>query len=315
MTLTVTVSGSESSHVQLCGDYSDTSFVVFDDGCGNAEVATAPQANDDHVIASYSALDECSTLTLPSEVLLSNDSDAIRGDTLAVDHASSGDNTCVSGPDCEGNIAVKFDNAGDGGNFSYTTKDSYCLNSSASVDVSFQCGSLEGTCGNEIILPGSQSACLTGGGGNDTFLFANNVATGNYNVTDFTTHSQGGGGADVIDLENFSNISDFHDVLCNAQIVGCNTVIDLGCNNSITLQNVHVVRSVVGGFRHPPRCACGSLDGGGSLRLDAGGLDDLAPFLGLGGHQPGEVRRACRAAARRRCRPARAFMAASEKAA
>jgi hypothetical protein len=238
-TLTVT-SGSESSHVQLCGDYSDTSFVVFDDGCGNAEVATAPQANDDHVIASYSALDECSTLTLPSEVLLSNDSDAIRGDTLAVDHASSGDNTCVSGPDCEGNIAVKFDNAGDGGNFSYTTKDSYCLNSSASVDVSFQCGSLEGTCGNEIILPGSQSACLTGGGGNDTFLFANNVATGNYNVTDFTTHSQGGGGADVIDLENFSNICDFHDVLCNAQDVGCNTVIDLGCNNSITLQNVHI---------------------------------------------------------------------------
>ena len=42
-------------------------------------------------------------------------------------------------------------------------------------------------------------------------------------------------------------------MLCNAQDVGCNTVIDLGCNNSITLQNVHVCRSVVGGFRHPPR--------------------------------------------------------------
>jgi hypothetical protein len=123
--------------------------------------------------------------------------------------------------------------------------------------VSFQCGSLEGTCDNEIILPGSQSACLTGGGGSDTFLFASNVATGNYSVTDFTTHSQGwGGGADVIDLENFSNIQDFHDVLCNAEQVGCDTVIGLGCNNSITLQNVHVsdLSSADFAFQHAAAC-------------------------------------------------------------
>jgi hypothetical protein len=255
-TLTVT-SGSESSSVKLDGDYGDTHFVVFDDGCGNAEVATAPQANGDHIIASYSALDDCSTLTLPSEVLLSNDSDAIRGDELTIKHAHSGDNTCVSGPDCNGDIAVKFDDAGDGGTFSYTTKDSYHLYSNACVDVSFQCGALEGTCDNEIIPPGSQSACLTGGGGSDTFLFASNVATGNYNVTDFTTHSQGwGGGADVIDLENFSNIQDFQDVLCNAHESGCDTVISLGCNNSITLQNVHIADLSSADFAIQHAAAC-----------------------------------------------------------
>jgi hypothetical protein len=231
-TLTVSDGSGHSSTVNLTGSYDPSDFAVFNDGTGHAAVAEPPQANDDIVIASDSALDD-HHLTLRSDALLANDTNPIPGDTISLESVS-GRHASL---DVSGNVTDRPYGSSD--QFCYTLEDDHGLQSTAQVQVSVQCGSLTGTCANEIILPGSDSACLTGGGGNDTFLFQNNVSTGQYAITDFTTHSQGGG-ADTITIDDFACIQNFCDVLDHAQNCGSNTVIDLGLSNTITIQGVNV---------------------------------------------------------------------------
>ncbi len=232
-TLTVSDGSGHHSTVHLTGSYDPSDFAVFNDGTGHAAVAEPPQANDDIVIASDSALDDCNHLTIRSDALLANDSNPIPGDTISLESVS-GRHASLDG---DGNVTDGL--YGSTASFCYTLDDEHGLQSTANVQVSVQCGSLNGTCANEIILPGSENACLTGGGGNDTFLFQSNVSTGQYAITDFTTHSQGGG-ADTITLDDFACIQDFHDVLDHAHDCGGSTVIDLGLCNTITIQNVNV---------------------------------------------------------------------------
>jgi Ca2+-binding RTX toxin-like protein len=94
---------------------------------------------------------------------------------------------------------------------------------------------LEGNVGDDV---------LTGGGGNDTFVFRRGYA--HDTLTDF----RGGAGvSDAIALSGFTNITSFADVLTHASQVGADTVIDFGNGDQIVLQNVLKSSLVADDFR------------------------------------------------------------------
>jgi Ca2+-binding RTX toxin-like protein len=82
---------------------------------------------------------------------------------------------------------------------------------------------LDGGLGNDTI---------TGGGGNDRFIFKS--AQGNDTITDFVV----GGTDDVIDLVGFSGLTSFTQALGYAAQVGANTVFTFTGGQTLTLQNV-----------------------------------------------------------------------------
>ena len=236
----LTVSDGDSCYtVELAGCYTDCDFRLFDTGDSNASVTladSAPEARSDSIIASDSAL-QCGSLIIPSSILLANDQNALFGDPNHIDSVCG-----ACGPDDDGNITDHLGNS-NCDTFSYTIKDCFLQEAStAQVHVDIQCGSLNGTCNNEIFMPGGDDACLRGNGGNDAFVFQADLTTGKYNINDFTAHSQCASDADTIDLENCSCINSFADVLDRAHDCGGSVVIDLGICNTITLQGTCVAQ-------------------------------------------------------------------------
>ncbi|MFL4967590.1 MAG: calcium-binding protein [Xanthobacteraceae bacterium] len=94
---------------------------------------------------------------------------------------------------------------------------------------------LQGNVGDDV---------LTGGGGNDTFVFRRGGA--HDTATDF---SGGAGLSDTVALSGFGNITSFTDVLSHATQVGADTVIDFGGGDQLVLQNVLRSSLVADDFR------------------------------------------------------------------
>lgn len=87
-----------------------------------------------------------------------------------------------------------------------------------------------GTIGDDIFAPNQGNDVITGGGGNDLFIFADN--NGKDLIFDF-------GLGDLIDLREVSSITSFLDVQAAAVDDGAgNASIDLGEGNNITLIGV-----------------------------------------------------------------------------
>ncbi len=84
----------------------------------------------------------------------------------------------------------------------------------------------------DIINAGAGNDTITGGGGNDAFLFKPNF--GKDTITDFWA---GAGSTDVLNFDS-SLFADFEHVLAAAAQVGNDTVITYDAGNSVTLKNV-----------------------------------------------------------------------------
>lgn len=104
-------------------------------------------------------------------------------------------------------------------------------------------GAINGGGGNDRLIGSRQDDFLTGGLGQDTFVFAAN--SGIDVVTDFATSGE----IDVLDVSAvFSDISEILGVGGAATQVGANTLIDLGNDDSVLLSNVSVNDLTVDNF-------------------------------------------------------------------
>jgi Ca2+-binding RTX toxin-like protein len=84
----------------------------------------------------------------------------------------------------------------------------------------------------DVINAGAGNDTITGGGGNDVFVFKPNF--GRDTIVDFQV---GAGSADVLDFDS-GLFADFQDVLAAAAQVGNDTVIAYDAGNAVTLKNV-----------------------------------------------------------------------------
>jgi len=89
-----------------------------------------------------------------------------------------------------------------------------------------------GTTGNDV-LSGRAGSVLTGGGGNDTFVFTGNFAS--QVVTDF---HPSGTSQDVIELSH-SLFSSFADIMAHTTEVGSSAVITADASHIVALANVN----------------------------------------------------------------------------
>jgi hypothetical protein len=91
---------------------------------------------------------------------------------------------------------------------------------------------LQGTAGNDVIFATGHQDILTGGGGQDQFVFAptSETAAVQHTITDFAA------GLDKIDIRQFGNIGSLAD-LTEAQ-QGSDTLITLDSHDSVLLKNV-----------------------------------------------------------------------------
>jgi hypothetical protein len=103
------------------------------------------------------------------------------------------------------------------------------LNATAENGASLQVGGTGGNIGNNQIVSGANSNILTGGPGNDTFVFA--PGFGNDTITDFTRVV---GDRDMIDLTAF-HFASGADALSHAVANGVDTVFNFGNNDTLTV--------------------------------------------------------------------------------
>jgi hypothetical protein len=103
------------------------------------------------------------------------------------------------------------------------------LNATAENGASLQVGGTGGNIGNNQIVSGANSNILTGGPGNDTFVFA--PGFGNDTITDFTRVV---GDRDMIDLTAF-HFASGADALSHAVANGADTVFNFGNNDTLTV--------------------------------------------------------------------------------
>ncbi|MCV6574468.1 MAG: M10 family metallopeptidase C-terminal domain-containing protein, partial [Cohaesibacter sp.] len=89
--------------------------------------------------------------------------------------------------------------------------------------------------GNNTLIGSAADNVLTGGTGNDVFIFA--AGDGKDTIEDF---SAGSGSGDVIELSGISGFDSFADVLAAASDQGADTFIRLDDDNSILLKDVSV---------------------------------------------------------------------------
>ena len=95
---------------------------------------------------------------------------------------------------------------------------------------------IENVCGSghdDTIAGNSDNNVFTGGGGNDTFVFANRI--GHDTITDFDAN-----GRDHDTLEIHGYFQNFEELREHAQNRGNDVVITLDDHNSITLEGVHL---------------------------------------------------------------------------
>jgi hypothetical protein len=91
---------------------------------------------------------------------------------------------------------------------------------------------LQGTSGKDVIFATGYSDALTGGGGQDQFVFAptSGPASAQHTITDFVA------GLDKIDIRQFGNIQTLNDLTESQQ--GNDTLITLDSHDSLLLKNV-----------------------------------------------------------------------------
>jgi hypothetical protein len=106
------------------------------------------------------------------------------------------------------------------------------LNATAENGALLQVGGAGGNIGNNQIVSGANgNHILTGGPGNDTFVFA--PGFGNDTITDFT---RAVGDRDMIDLTAF-HLASGADALSHVVVNGADTVFDFGNNDTLTVQH------------------------------------------------------------------------------
>jgi hypothetical protein len=92
--------------------------------------------------------------------------------------------------------------------------------------------SIVGTAGNDILVSGTGSATMTGGGGADTFVFVQNFGTDT--IADFQATGTSHGTLEF----SQATFADLASVLAHATQVGTDVVIAADQHNSVTLKNV-----------------------------------------------------------------------------
>ena len=92
---------------------------------------------------------------------------------------------------------------------------------------------LNGGAGNDFLTGAAGNDILTGGIGNDTFVFT--AGFGKDTITDFTA---GLGVTDVLQLHLGTAFDTYAEIMAAATQVGINTLITIGTNDTITLNNV-----------------------------------------------------------------------------
>jgi Ca2+-binding RTX toxin-like protein len=101
---------------------------------------------------------------------------------------------------------------------------------------------LDGGDGNDTLIGSRFNDNLTGGAGDDTFVYA---PGGKADViTDFTADSN----VDKINLKAFTNLHTFADVMALASQVGTSTVLNFGAGDTLTLQHVTKTNLDAGDF-------------------------------------------------------------------
>ncbi len=95
---------------------------------------------------------------------------------------------------------------------------------------------------------GAGDDTMTGGLGNDTFVFR--FAQGSDTITDFAAGVASG---DVVRLDNFGTAFDsFAELIAAATQIGADTVLDFGGGQTLTLQNVTLANLNAGDFIFGP---------------------------------------------------------------
>jgi Ca2+-binding RTX toxin-like protein len=101
---------------------------------------------------------------------------------------------------------------------------------------------IDGGDGNDTLIGSSFNDNLTGGAGDDTFVYAPGGKADI--ITDFTADSN----VDKINLKAFASLHTFSDVMALASQVGTSTVLNFGAGDSLTLQHVTKTNLDAGDF-------------------------------------------------------------------
>jgi Ca2+-binding RTX toxin-like protein len=223
----------------------------MDDGDGALLIGTdhPPIAKADNIIVSTDLFQGGSSVLIPGSLLTANDTDDDldngTGEHLsvaAVDGSQTFGSVQMQSSDVLYNKDANFTLPGAGQSasdqFDYTVKDATGVTSSTHANLTIQGGSdLVGTGGDDVLVPGNGAHNLTGGAGNDTFVFTPN--NGSDTITDFQI------GQDHIQLSGFftgNTDPAFQNFLANLQVAAGNVISDNAHlpGVQITLANVNV---------------------------------------------------------------------------
>jgi VCBS repeat-containing protein len=221
-----------NDYFSLDGNYDAAGFSVVTDHNGGTDIVwnhAAPVIDTDQV----SVIENSDGTTTIAGLQLSDADPAASAGTFAVT-ATSGTSESIH----MGNIntALETVTAPSAGNIAVTVTDSF--GATETVNFVFNetgtgpSAALQGTAGKDVLFATGHSDTLTGGAGQDQFVFAPTAGSADvqHTITDFTA------GLDKIDLRQFGNITALTDLTEVQQ--GSDTLITLDGHDSLLLKNV-----------------------------------------------------------------------------